>query len=295
MDIENKNNSENLFLSIKSVYPSMTEGEKKVADFVLETNPKDTITLSISDLAAQCEVSTTSITRFCKSLKLKGYQEFRLHLAMQSNNIKEKADDEYLPEQVKIDDDIRTASKKLYQGQLRALEDTYKMLDYEKIHKAVELINNSDQIRFFGVGVSSLSAMIGMFKFLHIMPNVYCLSDLHMQIMGASTLNSNDVAIFITKSGESEETVRMAKIAKEAGASTIVLTSYEKSHVANYADVVLLCGGYEPPIQDGSFSSQSAMMYLLDVLFTETYKVRFDYSKNINDTVISTITQNIAK
>lgn len=134
-----------------------------------------------------------------------------------------------------------------------------------------------------------LIAMEGMYKFLHIMPNVYCLSDIHMQTMGASTLNQHDTAIFISHSGASKEIVQMAQKAHEGGAKTIAITKYAKSPLTEYMDVVLLCGGYEPPLQEGSFPTKTAQMFVLDLLFTEVYRKQFDYSKEINKRVTTSI------
>ena len=62
-------------LNIQSIYPSLTKAEKKVADYTLQ-NSKAVRFLSITDLAEACHVSLTSVFRFCKVLKLQGYQEF---------------------------------------------------------------------------------------------------------------------------------------------------------------------------------------------------------------------------
>ena len=63
-------------LNIQSIYPSLTKAEKKVADYTLQ-NSKAVRFLSITDLAEACHVSLTSVFRFCKVLKLQGYQEFK--------------------------------------------------------------------------------------------------------------------------------------------------------------------------------------------------------------------------
>ena len=68
-------------LNIQSVYPSLTKAEKKVADYTLQ-NSKAVRFLSITDLAEACHVSLTSVFRFCKVLKLQGYQEFKVQLAL---------------------------------------------------------------------------------------------------------------------------------------------------------------------------------------------------------------------
>lgn len=282
------NSANNDFLlGIQSVYPALTKAEKKVADYILQ-NSKAVRFMSITDLAAACHVGLTSVFRFCKTLKLHGYQEFKVQLALSMND-EETEESELLPAAVTTSDTVEVAAKKLLQSHVNALTETQAMLDPEALRMAADYINHSDQVRFFGMGGSMLTAMEGMYKFLHIMPNVYCLADTHMQIMGASTLNEHDTAIFISHSGGSKEIVQMAQKAHEGGAKTVAITRYAKSPLTEHMDVVLLCGGYEPPLQEGSFPSKTAQMFVLDLLFTEVYRTQFAYSKQINRIVTTSI------
>ncbi len=197
-------------LNIQSVYPSLTKAEKKVADYTLQ-NSKAVRFLSITDLAEACHVSLTSVFRFCKVLKLQGYQEFKVQLALSIQEEGQGEEIELLPAAVTKADSVPTAAKKLLQSHINALSETHALVDEAALSRAAHYINHSDQVRFFGVGGSMLTAMEGMYKFLHIMPNVYCLSDIHMQTMGASTLNQHDTAVFISHSGASKEIVQMAQ------------------------------------------------------------------------------------
>lgn len=70
-----------LIRQIREDYPNYTKAEKKVASFVLE-NPKKVLFMSISDLADACKVGDTSVFRFCRRLKLQGYQEFKMQLSL---------------------------------------------------------------------------------------------------------------------------------------------------------------------------------------------------------------------
>ena len=83
--------------------------------------------------------------------------------------------------------------------------------------------------------------------------------------------------------------LQMAQKARAGGARTVAITRYAKSPLAEYMDVVLLCGGYEPPLQEGSFPSKTAQLFVLDLLFTEVYRTQFDYSKEINKRVTTSI------
>lgn len=279
--MSNANANNDFLLNIKSRYPSLTRAEKKVADFVLK-NPREVRFMSIMDLSSACNVGLTSVFRLCKVLNLQGYQEFKVQLSLSLSN-DEADENEVLPADVTTKDSVGRAVQKLLQSHINALTESATMMNPENLTQAAKFIMQSDQVRFFGVGGSMLTAMEGMYKFLHIMPNVYCLSDIHMQVMSSSTMNKQDVAIFISHSGESREIVQMAKKAHESGARSICITHYSKSPLTEYADVVLLCGGYEPPLQDGSFSIKIAQIFVLDLLFTEVYRHKFKYSKEINE------------
>lgn len=98
-------------LTIQSVYPSLTKAEKKVADYILQ-NPKGVRFMSITDLADACSVSLTSVFRFCKTLRLRGYQEFKVQLALSMNDEEESEETELLPAAVTRADTVDTAAKK---------------------------------------------------------------------------------------------------------------------------------------------------------------------------------------
>lgn len=115
--------------------------------------------LSITDLAEACHVSLTSVFRFCKVLKLQGYQEFKVQLAL---SIREEGQDEeieLLPAAVTKADSVPTVAKKLLQSHINALSETHALVDEAALSRAAHYINHSDQVRFFGVGGSMLTAM----------------------------------------------------------------------------------------------------------------------------------------
>ena len=76
-----KSMSKEFLTKIKSSSNQFTKAEKKVADFVLQ-NPKKVLFMSITDLAEACDVGDTSVFRFCKTMELKGYQEFKMMLSL---------------------------------------------------------------------------------------------------------------------------------------------------------------------------------------------------------------------
>ena len=65
---------------IDSAMDSMTRAERKVAEAVLRS-PYRLLRKSIGALAAEAGVSEPTVIRFCRTLKCRGFQDFKLQLA----------------------------------------------------------------------------------------------------------------------------------------------------------------------------------------------------------------------
>ncbi len=268
-----------LFSKIHAMLPLFTKAERLVANFIL-SNPQDVLYMSITDLAEACKVGDTSVFRFCKKLKLQGYQEFKLALA---SNINLEGDTPQLLGEITQADTAFEVARKVLSTNLSALNETFALINPEDIKKVVELMTNAAKIFFFGVGASFITAAEARNKFMRIMPNVDCTFDSHLQTMTASLLKPKDIAIAISYSGSTKDTVDIAKICKKTGCKVVSITRFGKSPLASYSDVTLLCGANEGPLQGGSLSAKISQLYLLDVLYAEYFKQTFEISKHNKD------------
>lgn len=268
---------EDYITKIRSAYNQFTKAEKKVADYIL-ANPRQVLFMSISDLAEACDVGDTSVFRFCKTMNVKGYQEFKmmLSLSMRSNDSSLAAPED---KTITLEDDIAELAKKVLSENISAIQETYSLIDSKKMTEAMDALTEAHRIVFFGVGTSMLTAMKAMNKFLRIEPKVVCNMDAHMQLITASTLTSNDVALIFSYSGSTKDTVEIAKYAKKAGAKTIVITRFTKSQLTQYADILLLCGANEGTLQNGSTSAEISQLFLVDVMYSEYYRRHYKKCK----------------
>ena len=69
---------------IHASYYQLTATERRVADYVL-AQPEQVKFMSITQLADECGTADATISRFCRSLKLKGFNAFKLELARHSS------------------------------------------------------------------------------------------------------------------------------------------------------------------------------------------------------------------
>ncbi|KOS69106.1 transcriptional regulator [Lysinibacillus contaminans] len=260
--------NQDIFTLIHSRYNSFTNTEKKVADYILE-NIKGVIYMSITDLADACNVGESSVFRFCKTMDLKGYQEFKIVLA---HSISLDNETPQLSSMITMQDTIEELASKALSSNINALTETFNLITENNISNAVESMVQAERIHFFGVGTSLMTAMEAKNKFMRITNKTECSLDSHLQVMSAALMTEKDVAILISYSGSTKDTIEVAKVAKERGAKIISITRFAKSPLTSFSDITLLCGANEGPLQGGSLSAKIAQLYLLDLLYFEYFK-----------------------
>lgn len=257
-----------IYSSIHSKYNNFTNTDKKVADYVLD-NMGSVVYMSITDLAEACGVGESSIFRFCKSLSYKGYQEFKIALA---HSITVDHEIPQLTDHVRMTDSIEQVASKVLSNNISALNETYNLINFEDIDKAVNHIVNADRVLFFGVGSSFVTALEAKNKFMRITNKTECSMDSHLQMISAALMTKRDIAVVISYSGSTKDSIELAKKAKERGATVISITRFIKSPLTSYSDLTLLCGANEGPLQGGSLLAKISQLYLLDILYVEYFK-----------------------
>jgi DNA-binding MurR/RpiR family transcriptional regulator len=134
------------------------------------------------------------------------------------------------------------------------------------------MMEEAENIYFFGIGDSLLTAQEARNKFLRITNKVQCIDDPHMQAMTASMAGEKDLIIFISFSGSTKDNVYVAKIANQAGAKVSAITRFSKSPLAACTDTLLICGSNEGPLEGGSMGAKLSQLYIIDILFQEYYR-----------------------
>lgn len=256
-------------VTIRSVYNQFTRAEKKVADFVI-ANPREVLFMSITELADACGVGETSVFRFCRTVGLGGYQEFKMQLSLSLQDT--QGDNTPLTSHVMPDDDVTAVIQKVLVSTQKALSETASLVDQATLGKAVDLLVFANRICFFGVGSSLISALKATNRFMRIEPKVVCVSDAHTQAMQAATMHPGDVAMVFSYSGATKDTNAVARLAKQAGATVISITRFQKSPLTEFSNLILLCGANESPLQSGSTSADMCQAFLTELLYTEYFR-----------------------
>lgn len=258
----------NLMEAIVMSFPKMTKAERKVADYVL-AHPSDVMDMSITDLSEHCGIGETSVFRFCRTMKLKGYQDFKVSLALSVNNpypANSRAGGTARTETIQ---DVCQSVFDIYMG---TLNEAKPALDYKKIDGVVSLMLEARGIYLFGLGISGCTALTLQKRLLGINPCVYYHLDSHAQIMCASLLGAGNLAVVFSNSGITKDCIQIARLASGSGAKVVFITKFIKTPAAQYSDIVLLSGAIEGPLQGGSIAPKISQMFIADILYSEYFR-----------------------
>lgn len=117
------------------------------------------------------------------------------------------------------------------------------------------------------MGTSAVAAQDAHYKFLRLGLASHFQGDPHLQAMATAALGPGDVALAISQSGATRDTLECAEGAKESGAFLVALTSAGRSPLARLADRVLLTATTETPFTSGALTSIVSQMLVVDFLF----------------------------
>jgi DNA-binding MurR/RpiR family transcriptional regulator len=276
MSVTTESDAETLIVRLRGLLPTLAESERAVGRLVLD-QPAEIARVGISELARRAGTSATTVTRFCRSIGLNGYQELRLLLAVAG--YKQEAAGRQLPigaeAEIAADDPLPAITRKIALASQQAIQDTFETFDLSALARAVESISGARKVDIYGVGASDVVVHDLHHKLSHLGLVAVAYSDVHLSLGSAAHLKPGDVAIGVSHSGQTHEVLDPMRVARERGATTIAVTNYPHSALAEQVDVVLASAGQEDVLfRTGATVSRIAQLYVTDCLFVALAQFR---------------------
>ena len=268
-----------LFALINSRLATFTDAEKKVAKQVLE-EPNEAVYNSVTELAYSAGVSETTVLRFARKLGYQSYQYFKMDLA------------KCIASDQQAESNNGDPLERLARAHIAIIEDTDRLLVREDVEKAVDAMVNARTIHLYGVGHSGITARDGRYRLLRLGFQAEFFDDAHFQLMAASTLQPGDVAIGLSVSGSTKDTVESLR-KRSTRATTIAVTSHYKSPITKPYRYHPTNSQSRGSLESGSFLSKIAQLYVLDVLFNGIAKRSPERVKSIREQMGKAISQKL--
>lgn len=258
---------------IARIYPSLSDGHRKAADFVLQS-PLDSATVTIEGLAEKSGTSTATVTRFVRALGYRNYGDFRAAL---STALKVALGP------VEGLADARAAAGSVFatlattlKGEAANLDEAIATLEEETVNRAIALLLKARRIFLVGSGASHyVGAFLEDGLALYLDAEVVFASSRggpERAVRHMLSAGPQDVVIAISLPRYSRATLELAKFAKKRGAVLIALTDGPSSPLVPLADMTF----FAPARNSFLPNSPTAAFAVADALITTLARERPD-------------------
>ena len=263
---------------IHNVFKNLTETEQKLASYILDF-PEKIVNMTAQELAGACGTVPSAVNRMCKSIGMEGFAKLKISLATALGN------EDYNENNIPFDkeDTPKMIFNKVFNSGINTLKSTYQMIDFPKIEVISKKIASANRIFIFGVGTSSVVAIDTAYRFSQLDVQAYAYTDILQMNVMANNMKNGDVAFGISHSGRTKAVVDAMRSAKQAGATTIALTSFTKSLLYTESDYSISVYADEKNYPVEAVSARIAHMCVIDALMLSIASLNYeDYLKHIS-------------
>lgn len=252
----------------------------RVADYLL-TQPQAPLTLSIGELAEQAGTSAASVTRFCRMIGYAGYVELRVGIATDvgRSTARESWANE-IGREVSPDDTPELLLARLIGSHTRSLREATSAIDLAVMSEVSQRIGRSRLVDIYGVGGSAMLGQELQGRLYRIGVPAFTWSDVHLGLVSAAIQGPDTVAIGISTTGRTEETIEMLAEADRAGAFTVAITNNPGSPLDELAQASIVTSVYEQALQPDDLSAKHGQLLVLDLLYLLVAQEDFDRSSD---------------
>ncbi|MDR6866436.1 DNA-binding MurR/RpiR family transcriptional regulator [Microbacterium resistens] len=246
---------------------AMPTAMSKIAD-VITDHPSAAVELTITELAERAGTSPATVTRFCRAIGFDGYTQFRVGVASESG--RGDADATWqadIGREFGPDDSSDRVLRTLLSLHIRSLETTTAWLNLSDVEDVARAIAASRHVDIYGVGGSSVIADEFQGRLYRIGVNSHSWSDVHEGLTSAVLQDTGSVAVGISNTGRTEETIQMLSQAGAAGAFTVALTHDADSWLASVADIALTTAAATPYLRPDDLSVKHSQLLVIDLLY----------------------------
>jgi DNA-binding MurR/RpiR family transcriptional regulator len=255
-----------LLAHLRSVLPGLAGALRQVGNAILE-DPAWASRATIVELGERSGTSPATVTRFCRSLGLSGYTELRVGIATDIGRADQAGWEVGIGADVLPTDPLDRVLRTLLAVDLQSMHETAAGLDLPTVEAVVDAVVAAQRVDFYAVGGSAAVVEDLQMRMHRIGVASWTWSDVHKGLTSAALLGPGDVAIALSHSGRSTETVEMLAQARRSGATTVAITNFSTSPIADVAEYLLCTSVRESSYRSGEMSARHSQFLVLDLLY----------------------------
>jgi DNA-binding MurR/RpiR family transcriptional regulator len=269
---------------IRARLSGLSPVECRVAQTILDQGDR-LLYQSASEVASLAGAALSTVVRTCQTLGFKGYQDLKLSLAREGRPVSP----EEIQGEVRLGDSPAVVLAKLREGAREAVDLGIAHVDPDAFAAAVRVISHARRVLCLGVGTSAPLAQDVAYRMLWVGIEADAPADPHVQHVRATLLEPDDVALVVSHTGSTRETVAAARAAASAGATVVAVSSFPRSPLAETADITLVAATRETSYRVEALASRIAHLVILDALWVaiavQSGDVALGLARRINDVI----------
>ncbi|WP_025680957.1 MurR/RpiR family transcriptional regulator [Paenibacillus massiliensis] len=257
---------------------SFTPNEQSIATYIL-SHKEQILQLNIQELAKATYTSHSAINRLTHKLGLSGFKEFMITLArefQQDSQSLSPVDPNY---PFGVAESSVQVAREIAELMKETIDKTVTFMDDELLTQTAQLLDQAERIFIYAVGDSQIRAKSFQNKMFKINKYVIIATELSEWAHHTVNLTPRDCAIFLTYHGKSSSYIKVAQHLVFERIPFITITASRYSELARLSTLCIQVPNDEMKLAKiGTFSSQIAFEYVLNVIYSCIYKI--DYQNN---------------
>jgi len=268
----------NIFSQLEHI-TNLTDNEKMIVEY-LKKNPEEFITMSASEIAKICFVSTSTIYRLCQKLELSGLSELKVQISASLHHYLQKRDGFDFDYPVKENQSQYQIVHQLKEVYDQTIISSLNLIDIDQLRLITHQMKKSKAIDIYASSGSLFFAQNFQFQMQEIGIDVHVPTEEYQQRLRASCSNSQHLAILISFGGRNLLIKKIISILKETKTPILLICGAKQNPYEKYANYHLYMSPYENHYNKiSSFSTRLTLLYILDCLYTCYFEL--DYHENV--------------
>lgn len=255
-----------------------SNSEKVIIEFII--NKKLAIKdMTTKDIANATYTSPSTLIRIAHKMGFNGWNELKEAYLKEEEYLQSHFCDIDANYPFQNNDTIMSIASKIATLKKESIDDTLSLITHDDLQKAVQIIRKASSIQLFAVSNNLYISREFKHNMNRIRKRVDICSTQGELVYTACTCDPKSCALVISYSGETPILKRTVLALKAQNIPIIAITNIGDNTIARLSDCVLkICTREKLYSKIATFSTDSAITYLLDVIYSCIFAL--DYDKN---------------
>ncbi|MFS0894173.1 MurR/RpiR family transcriptional regulator [Microbacterium sp. 179-I 3D3 NHS] len=226
---------------LRAALPKLSGAKLRVAELILR-DPLVAGENSITWLAAEAETSPATITRLAAGLGFSGFPALRAAIALENGRGAQAGWERDIGSAILPDDPADKVLSTLAGNQFQAARNAMASVDLVALERLAEAIVGAGRVHLFGEWGDAPVAYELYLRLFRVGLPIWFHEGAYFSEVGAGRLGERDLALVMSRSGESAIAERFVDVARAHGATTAVITGDPSAAISRKVDIAVATG-----------------------------------------------------